>query len=163
MDYLWTPWRMPYLRGETRKPDHCVFCDKVDADDEKEFVVFRSTYVYVTLNLYPYNTGHMLVVPYQHVAEIGDVPQETLADLMVTAQQAVAALQTVYHPEGFNMGINLGSSAGAGIAEHLHMHIVPRWPGDTNYMTVIGQTRIIPDLLTDTYHQLRDAWPKSKV
>ncbi len=160
MDHLWTPWRMPYLRGETAKPDHCVFCAKVEADDEQEYVVFRSRHVYATLNRYPYNNGHLLIVPYQHVGDIEDLPLETLTDLMRTAQQSVAALRAIYHPEAFNIGINIGPAAGAGIAEHFHLHVVPRWAGDTNYMTIVGQTRVIPELLEETYHRLREAWPQ---
>lgn len=162
MDHLWTPWRMSYLRGETSKPDHCVFCHKVGGDDKQELTVARSEYVYATLNLYPYNNGHLLIVPYDHVADLGQLPPEAACDMMQMAQDAVSALRTVYNPTGFNIGINLGQSAGAGIAEHLHMHVVPRWPGDSNYMTVIGHTRVIPDLLADTYHQLLKAWPGQK-
>ncbi len=160
MNHLWTPWRMPYLRGETSRPTDCVFCQKVDASDDHEHVIFRSEFVFATLNLYPYNSGHLLIVPYRHVADFSVLPLPVLTDLMRTAQEGVEALRAVYHPEAFNLGMNLGPAAGAGIAAHLHMHIVPRWSGDTNYMTVIGQTRIIPDLLDDTYHQLVEAWPK---
>jgi len=122
-------------------------------------VVYRSAHVYATLNLFPYNNGHLLIVPYAHVGDLTDLAPDALTDLMQTAQQAVTALRAIYHPQAFNMGLNLGPAAGAGIAEHLHMHIVPRWEGDNNYMTVIAQTRIIPDLLADTYHKLREAWP----
>jgi ATP adenylyltransferase len=159
MTHLWTPWRMPYLRGETRKPDHCVFCHKVTADDKPELVVHRSEHVYVTLNLYPYNNGHLLVVPYNHVADIVELDAATLADLMQTAQDGVRALRAIYNPEAFNIGLNVGQAAGAGIAEHLHLHVVPRWNADSNYMTVLGGTRVIPDLLEDTYKQLKAAWP----
>ncbi len=152
---------MPYLRGDTSKPDHCIFCHKINADDdEAELVVFRSEHVYATLNRYPYNNGHLMIVPYAHVAMLEDLPVAVVADLMQTAQEALVALRAAYQPEGFNMGINIGPAAGAGIADHLHLHIVPRWSGDTNYMTVVGQTRIIPDMLADTYRQVRDAWPK---
>lgn len=151
---------MPYLRGETSEPDHCVFCYKVEADDDAEYVICRSDHVYATLNLFPYNNGHLLIVPYAHVADIEDLAPEVMADLMRTAQEAVRALRAVYHPQAFNLGINLGPAAGAGIAEHFHMHLVPRWAGDTNYMTVVGQTRVIPDMLADTYRQLRTAWPQ---
>ena len=150
---------MPYLKGQAQKADHCVFCHKVDADDDDEYVVFRSEWVYVTLNLYPYTNGHLLVVPYTHVADITDLDATTLLDLMQTAQKAIVTLQHVYHPQGFNTGINMGQAGGAGIAEHLHMHLVPRWVGDTNFLTVTGQTRVIPDLLENTYQRLREAWP----
>lgn len=159
MSHLWTPWRMPYLRGETTKPDHCVFCHKINASDDDELVVYRSEHVYVTLNLYPYNNGHLLIVPYQHVADLTDLAPAVLTDLMLTTQQAITALRAVYRPAAFNVGINLGEAAGAGVAEHLHQHLVPRWPADSNYMTVIAGTRVVPDLLEDTYRQLKAAWP----
>ncbi len=160
MDHLWTPWRMAYLRNEGTKPEGCIFCHKVQAKDEEELVVFRSTFVYVTLNLYPYNNGHLLVVPYEHTADITTLKPEVLTDLMLTTQKAVLALRAIYNAPAFNIGINQGAAAGAGIAEHLHLHIVPRWPNDANYMTVIGQTRVIPDSLINTYTQLRSAWPQ---
>lgn len=152
---------MPYLRGETTNPDHCVFCHKIGADDEQEYILYRGQHVYVTLNLYPYNSGHLLIVPCAHLATLDALPPATAAELMQVAQAGVAALRTVYNPEGFNIGINIGPAGGAGIAEHLHMHVVPRWSGDTNYMTVIGQTRTIPDMLADTYARLRAAWPET--
>ncbi|NPV66478.1 MAG: HIT domain-containing protein [Anaerolineae bacterium] len=159
MDHLWTPWRMAYLRGESDKPDGCIFCHKIGADDDAEFVVFRSEHVYVTLNRFPYNNGHLLIVPYAHIGEFTALPLETLTDLMRTTQEAIVALRTVYNPAAFNVGLNLGAAAGAGVAEHLHLHIVPRWPGDASYLSVIAGTRVIPDLLEDTYRSLRAAWP----
>ena len=151
---------MAYLQGDpAARPDYCIFCHKIDADDDAEYVVHRSEHVFVTLNLYPYNNGHLLVVPYAHVADLDALPVATLTDLMQTAQDAISALRAVYHPAAFNLGINLGPAAGAGIAEHLHLHVVPRWEGDANYMTVVAGTRIIPDLLDDTYRKLRAAWP----
>lgn len=161
MSHLWTPWRMPYLRGETTRPNHCIFCHKVEANDDEELVVHRSQHVYVTLNLYPYNNGHLLVVPYEHVGDLNDLTPAVLTDLMLTTQAAITALRAVYRPAAFNVGMNLGEAAGAGVAEHLHQHIVPRWPADSNYMTVIAGTRVVPDLLEDTYRQLKAAWPGS--
>jgi ATP adenylyltransferase len=152
---------MAYLRSEGMKPEGCIFCHKVGAKDEEELIVFRSTFVYVTLNLYPYNNGHLLVVPYEHTADITSLKPEALTDLMRATQEAVTALRAIYGAPAFNIGINQGAAAGAGIAEHLHLHIVPRWPNDANYMTVIGQTRVIPDSLTNTYTQLRSAWPQN--
>jgi ATP adenylyltransferase len=160
MSHLWTPWRMPYLRGETARANHCVFCHKVEAADDAELVVHRSTHVYVTLNLYPYNNGHMLVVPYRHVGDLAELDIPTLIDLMVTTQAALAALRKVYRSPAFNVGMNLGEAAGAGVAEHLHQHIVPRWPADSNFLSVLASTRVIPDLLEDTYRQLKAAWPQ---
>jgi len=160
--FLWTPWRMPYLRGEDRAHyDGCVFCIKgadgpAEAEaDAREYVVARSTHVYVA----PYNNGHLLVVPYAHSGEFTALPLATLTDLMRTTQEAIVALRAVYNPAAFNVGLNLGPAAGAGVAEHLHLHIVPRWPGDSSYLSVIAGTRVIPDLLEDTYRSLRAAWP----
>ncbi len=154
---------MKYLRGEDKKPKvDCVFCAKVTSpDDAAEHVVARSQFVYVTLNLYPYNNGHLMVVPYAHVPSPEALPTEALTDLMLTANKAIAALRKVYNPQAFNVGANLGEAAGAGIAEHFHLHIVPRWAGDTNYMTVVAETRVIPDLLEETWRRLREVWPDS--
>lgn len=163
---LWTPWRMPYLRGEDRRNyDDCVFCVKArgDADDStafdrREYVVARSEQVYVALNMYPYNNGHLLVIPYAHVGSVEDLSATALMDLMLSANQAMGALRRVYQPQGFNLGVNIGGGAGAGIPDHVHLHIVPRWGGDTGFMTVVGGARMIPDMLDATYDQLRDAW-----
>jgi ATP adenylyltransferase len=164
--FLWTPWRMPYLRGEDRAHyDGCLFCIKGAGNpndptfDAREYVVARSAYVYAALNMYPYNNGHLLIVPYAHVPSMEHLPSEVLTDLMLTANKALTALRAVYNPHAFNLGANIGASAGAGIPDHFHLHIVPRWEADTSYMTVIGGTRVIPDLLDDTYSKLRAAWP----
>jgi ATP adenylyltransferase len=165
-DHLYTPWRMRYLTGESGgkgMPDgHCVFCEKIEyvdeAKDAREYVVVRSQAVYVTLNRFPYNNGHVMIIPYQHAASVEELPAETLTDLMLTLNKTLAGLRKLYSPHGFNVGINLGGAAGAGIAGHVHMHCVPRWSGDTNYMTVVGGTRIIPDTLEDTWRKLREVW-----
>ncbi|MCC7448844.1 MAG: HIT domain-containing protein [Anaerolineae bacterium] len=164
MEHLYTPWRMSYLRGETKRPTvDCIFCAKTTALDEAsqqdELVVVRSQYVFVTLNRYPYNNGHLMVIPYEHVASSENLSVEALTDLMLTTNHALAALRKVYNPQAFNIGANLGEAAGAGIAAHFHLHVVPRWNGDTNYMTVTADTRVIPDLLVDTWRKLREAWP----
>ncbi len=157
---LWTPWRMPYLRGEDKKNvEGCVFCLKATTeDDAAEYIVARSQFVYVALNMYPYNNGHLLIVPYVHVGTVEELPPDTLLDLMVTLNRALAALRKVYRPQAFNVGINIGTAAGAGIAEHVHMHVVPRWAADTNYMTITAGTRVIPDLLDNTYRELKAVW-----
>jgi ATP adenylyltransferase len=158
---LWTPWRMPYLRGEDRKNyEGCVFCIKSQdaATDAKEHVVARSEHVYVALNAYPYNNGHLLIIPYAHVGSVEELPPPTLLDLMQTLNKSLAALRQVYNPHAFNIGANIGEAAGAGIAAHFHLHVVPRWNADTNYMTITAGTRIIPDMLESTYEQLRAAW-----
>jgi ATP adenylyltransferase len=157
---LWTPWRMPYLRGEDKaNSDGCIFCAKARGEDDAgEYVVARSAHVFVALNRYPYNNGHALIIPYAHVPSLEDLPSEALLDLMQTVNQTIAALRRVYRPQAFNVGANIGTAAGAGIAEHFHMHVIPRWAADTNFMGITAGTRVIPDLLDATYRQLRDAW-----
>lgn len=162
---LWTPWRMPYLRGEDRQRyDGCLFCIKGRGDandpdfDSREHIFVRSTHVFGALNRYPYNNGHLLIIPYAHVPTMEDLPAATLTDLLLTANKALAALRKIYRPQAFNLGANIGAGAGAGIPDHFHFHIVPRWDGDTGYMTVVGGARVIPDLLDDTYRQLKEVW-----
>ncbi|MDX1994434.1 MAG: HIT domain-containing protein [bacterium] len=158
MEHLYTPWRMAYIKGEKTPVEGCVFCNKVHADDAAEHIVARSEFVYVTLNRFPYSNGHLMVVPYTHVASQEELPVEALTDLMVTVNRALAALRQVYNPPAFNLGANLGAAAGAGIAAHYHFHIVPRWPGDVNFMTAVADTRIIPDTLDNTFADLKRAW-----
>jgi ATP adenylyltransferase len=158
MDHLFTPWRMAYIRGEKKLVDGCVFCQMAAADNDNNQIIARSTHVFVTLNLYPYNNGHLMVIPYEHVSTPEDLPPDVLTDQMLTVNRALAVLRKVYNPPAFNLGANLGAAAGAGIAEHYHFHIVPRWPGDTNFMTIVGETRVIPDTLENTYRELKQAW-----
>ncbi len=151
---------MAYIKGETRPTDgRCVFClDEQATDDVKDYIVARSEHVYVVLNLYPYSNGHVMVVPYTHVSTQEDLPVAALTDLAVTTNRALAVLRKVYHPTAFNIGANIGAAAGAGIAAHYHFHIVPRWGGDANFMTVIGDTRVIPDTIENTRAALIAAW-----
>jgi ATP adenylyltransferase len=164
MDHLYTPWRMKYLTGsEKGNPNvDCVFCVKADyvdeATDQTELVVARSKLMIVTLNRYPYNNGHIMVIPRRHVPSIEDLSTDELTDMMLNVNHTLAALRKIYNPQGFNVGANLGGSAGAGIAQHVHMHIVPRWSGDTNFLSIVGDTRVIPDLLEDTWRKMRDVW-----
>ncbi len=160
MNYLWAPWRMPYLKNDlTDNDSECIFCVKTNTDDDAaEHVLYRSEHCFVTLNLYPYTNGHLLVVPYTHTGQLEDLSAEVAAGLMLTAQKAVNVLRAAYQPEAYNMGINQGAAAGAGVAGHLHMHIVPRWKGDTNYMTVVGETRVIPEWIDETYMHLKTLW-----
>jgi ATP adenylyltransferase len=149
---------MPYLKRDSEDVG-CVFCEKINAkDDEFHHVLYRSTHTFITLNLYPYNNGHVMVVPFEHKAQLEEFSADTLSDLMVTTQKALKVLQRAYNPNGFNIGINLGKSAGAGIANHLHQHIVPRWNGDTNFLSVVGETRTIPEWIDQTYAHLRKIW-----
>jgi ATP adenylyltransferase len=157
MDYLWTPWRYRYIAG-VKNDDRCVFCDAVTANDDREtFILLRGEKNFVILNRYPYTSGHIMIVPYAHVADLPSSDAQTLAEMMRLAQRLQLALQKTYRPEGFNLGMNLGRAAGAGIVGHLHLHLLPRWAGDANFMTVVGETRVEPEELTTTYDRLNDA------
>jgi ATP adenylyltransferase len=154
MDYLWTPWRFTYLT-QADQGASCVLCDKAPADDERNFVVHRGRHNYVILNLYPYTTGHMMIVPYRHIATLVEADAGELTEMIDLTRRAEAALRKVYQPHGINLGMNVGRAAGAGVAGHIHMHVLPRWQADSNFMTVIGETRILPETLDVTWGKLR--------
>lgn len=155
MDRLWSPWRFPYVRKAAAR-EGCIFCEKAAAvNDEENLVLWRSTHSYLLLNLFPYNTGHLMVAPYEHVATLDQTPLEILQDVIALVQRGERALRAAYQAPGYNMGLNVGEVAGAGIAQHLHFHVVPRWPGDANFMTTIGQTRVLPEDLGVTYEKLQ--------
>jgi len=160
LEILWSPWRAKYIASgsDNSQADICVFCNisRDPANDEKNFVVYRALHNFVVLNLYPYSSGHLLIVPYEHVAELDAAAKETTNELMDLAKQAQTVLRDVYKPAGFNIGMNLGAPAGAGIVGHLHVHILPRWSGDTNFMSTVAQTRVISEALNTTYEKLRD-------
>ncbi|WP_243722587.1 HIT domain-containing protein [Actinomadura sp. 7K507] len=161
---LWTPHRMAYIKGEGRPTgaggdDGCPFCEIPDMSDEEGLVVSRGESVFTVLNLYPYNSGHLMVVPYRHVADYADLDRPEYLELATFTQRSLTALRKCSGAQGFNVGMNLGLVAGAGIAAHLHQHVVPRWGGDTNFMPVVGHTRVLPQLLRDTRQMLADAWP----
>jgi ATP adenylyltransferase len=157
MDYLWTPWRYRYV-AVARNLVGCVFCNTVAANqDEEMLIVLRGVNNFVILNRYPYTSGHVMIVPYAHTADFAGLDSTTSAEMMALAQRVQAALDGVYHPDGFNLGMNLGLSAGAGIADHLHLHLLPRWAGDTNFMSTVGETRLEPEELSTTYARLRKA------
>jgi ATP adenylyltransferase len=157
MDYLWTPWRYRYLVTAGRD-DRCVFCDAVAAgDDVAMLIVLRGKKNFVILNRFPYTSGHVMIVPYAHEATLTAVDSETLNEMMALAQRVQSALEELYHPEGYNLGLNIGRAAGAGIAGHLHLHVLPRWIGDTNFTTTIAETRVLPEELADTYTRLQRA------
>jgi ATP adenylyltransferase len=138
--------------------DSCIFCEalKNPANDEKTFVLYRGTHSFVILNLYPYISGHLMIAPVAHLGELDAAPKETTNEMMDLAKRCQTALREVYRPQGFNLGMNLGRAAGAGIADHIHMHIMPRWSGDTNFMTSVADTRVLPEDLATTYHKLRE-------
>ncbi|GIH79199.1 hydrolase [Planobispora longispora] len=161
---LWTPHRMAYIKGENKPTgsgpgDGCPFCDIPKLSDEDGLVVARGERVYAVLNLYPYNSGHLLICPYRHVPDYTDLDTAETAELAAFTQRGLAALRKASGAHGFNVGMNLGTVAGAGIAAHLHQHVVPRWGGDTNFMPVVGQTRVLPQLLRDTRSLLAGCWP----
>ena len=157
MDVLWSPWRYDYItKSGSAKTSGCVFCDILNnsASDEENFIVSRAEFNFVILNIYPYTSGHLMVVPYQHLANLSDGPSESTTEMMELTKRAQSVLAETYKPDGINLGMNLGHAAGAGVAGHYHMHILPRWVGDVNFMTAIGQTRTLPESLEDTYKKL---------
>ena len=157
MDYLWSPWRFPYLAGQ--KPDGCIFCLMAAEDsDQENLIVFRGEHNFVVLNRFPYTSGHLMVVPYRHTADLSGITDETAAELMELTRASERHIRWVYHPDGMNIGMNIGESAGAGIAGHIHMHVLPRWPGDANFMTTVAQTRVLPEDLKVTWHRLKEAF-----
>lgn len=156
---MWAPWRLDYIRGP--KPESCIFCDAVGSDDDRrQYVVHRGERCFVLLNAYPYNNGHVMVAPYKHCPSIEALDAAELTELMVLAQRSIAAIRAVYAADGFNLGINQGAIAGAGIEEHMHLHVVPRWSADTNFMPVIGDTRVLPQALDQSWEELTNAWPQ---
>jgi len=156
---LWSPWRMEYIRrGEGGDGGGCLFCDLAAAgrdQDEANHLLARGQLSFVLLNAFPYNPGHLMVAPYRHVGDFEELTAAELAELMAFAGRAIGALREESGPHGFNLGMNLGQVAGAGIADHLHLHLVPRWGGDTNFMPVVGRTKVLPELLDETYRRLR--------
>ncbi len=158
---LYSPWRIKYILSEKEKG--CIFCIKPSEDnDEKNLILYRSKHSFVIMNIYPYNNGHIMVVPMRHTSTLQDLSDEELFDLMKTVKLSEKVIKTVYHPDGMNIGINLGKAAGAGIDEHLHIHIVPRWNGDVNFMTVIGGFRVIPEAFESSYIKLKEAFDNTK-
>jgi ATP adenylyltransferase len=159
---LWTPHRLAYIKGESgdEQGEVCPFCRIPTLSDEEALVVARGTVVYAVLNLHPYNPGHLMVVPYRHVAELEDLTPDESAELMSFTQRAIRALKKAAAPHAFNIGLNLGAVAGGSLADHLHQHVVPRWGGDANFLAVVGMTKVIPQLLSESRELLADAWTK---
>ena len=159
MEQLWSPWRLAYITGKA-SPEGCVFCHALSDPAAEPLIVFRGRACFVILNLFPYNNGHLMVIPNRHIPSLGAATPEERTELIELTAIAEAALTEVYQPQGLNMGINLGKPAGAGILDHLHLHIVPRWNGDTNFMTVIGRTRVLPEELPDSGAKLRPVFER---
>jgi ATP adenylyltransferase len=160
MDHLWTPWRFHYIVSADAAQG-CVFCTMQDEEaDEENLILLRESHCFVVLNRFPYTSGHLMVVARRHIPALSDATPDELTQFIFLARDLQKALGQVYRPDGFNIGFNLGKSAGAGIAEHLHLHLVPRWQGDSNFVAVLGETRIVPEELQTTYRKLREQLSK---
>ena len=160
MDRLWTPWRYRYVSTGRGSQGGCIFCEKAaSSDDRGNYIVLRAERNFLILNLYPYTSGHLMIAPYEHVATLGGAPQETLQEMMRLTARAEKALRQLYRPDGLNIGMNVGESAGAGIAGHIHMHVLPRWTGDGSFMTTVAETRVLPETLETTYERVKAAEP----
>jgi ATP adenylyltransferase len=154
MTHLWTPWRSTYMQAGSEK-HRCIFCEAAAGNaDETTLVVYRGVLCFIILNRYPYTSGHLMIAPYEHVSRLNSVSIDTTEEMMRLARRAEQVLEAVYKPDGLNLGMNLGEAAGAGIEQHIHLHVLPRWKGDANFMSTVGQTRIIPESVEDTYAKL---------
>jgi ATP adenylyltransferase len=161
MEQLWAPWRMEYI--ESSKPEGCIFCDKPrEGRDERSYILCRGKWNFVMLNNYPYNPGHVMVAPYKHIAALEDMSDEELLEYSRMVAISVEVLKEAFHPHGFNAGINIGKVGGAGVEGHIHTHVVPRWEGDTNFMPVVADTRVIPQALDSTYQKLAPLFSRRK-
>jgi ATP adenylyltransferase len=155
MDYLWTPWRYTYV-SSVDKADGCIFCQLLAlGDDGKALIVHRGDFNFIILNAFPYTSGHVMVVPYEHVDRLNRLPEAAAEEMMALTRHLETVLVDLYHPDGVNLGMNIGKAAGAGVAGHIHMHVLPRWVADANFMTVIGETRVLPEALEETYRRLK--------
>lgn len=161
MQQVWSPWRFQYVSNAT-KESSCIFCDALDIKDPAEsLIVFRGIHNFIILNRYPYNNAHLMIAPYYHLGNPADAAPEVAAEMMLLSQKVIKALREAYHPDGFNIGMNLGKSAGAGVEDHYHMHVVPRWSGDTNFMTALADTRVIPEDFQVTLQRLKPFFASS--
>jgi ATP adenylyltransferase len=156
MDYLWTPWRYAYVSG-TEKATGCIFCEAPKEDDSKALIVHRGQSCFIILNAYPYTPGHVMIVPYSHLDELQKLPTQAAEEMMALSQRMETVLRKLYRPDGINLGMNIGKAAGAGIAGHIHMHVLPRWVADANFVSVVGETRVLPETLDVTWGKIRDA------
>lgn len=154
MDYLWTPWRYTYITTADRAPG-CIFCDKIaENDDRRNYIVYRGEHCFIILNAYPYTSGHVMVVPYAHLDQLVKLPKAAAHEMMDLSQRMEGLLREIYNAEGVNLGMNIGKCAGAGVAGHVHMHVLPRWTADANFVSVVGETRVLPETLETTYEKI---------
>jgi ATP adenylyltransferase len=161
---LWAPWRMAYIdqaaeAGDAQKAEGCIFCDKPKGDpaqDAEQLILHRGKLSFVMMNLYPYNSGHLLIAPYQHIGSLAALPAKTVADMMALTQRCETAIRQALNPDGFNLGANIGRVAGAGFPDHIHLHLVPRWNGDTNFMPVLADVKVMPEFLQQTYAKIKE-------
>lgn len=154
MEHIFSPWRYKYI-ASADKETGCVFCRARDGKDQDFLIVHRGDLNFIILNLYPYTSGHLMIVPYEHTDSLAAIDGQTTTEMMEMAKRAQTALEAEYHPDGFNIGMNLGRSAGAGVADHIHLHVVPRWTGDANFVSIVGETRVLPEDLATTYEKLK--------
>jgi ATP adenylyltransferase len=158
MEFIWSPWRYDYIASAGKKTSSCVFCIGDDqTQDADRLVLFRGASNFIILNLFPYTSGHLMIAPFEHLASVVAAAPAQTTEMMELTKRAISALTDVYHPEGFNVGMNLGQVAGAGVRDHFHLHVVPRWAGDANFMSITGETRVLPEELTTTYQRLKQA------
>jgi ATP adenylyltransferase len=160
MDYLWTPWRYAYISAAAKtdgKSSECIFCELAKLPDDEAKIVYRGKYCFVILNSFPYTSGHVMVVPFAHLDELQKLPEAAANEMMSLSQKTEGVLRDIYSPDGVNLGMNIGRAAGAGVAGHVHMHVLPRWVGDTNFMTTVSESRVLPEALEETYKKLKIA------
>ncbi len=158
MKNLWSPWRMSYIQLPKSK-DECVFCTALTQNEDSEnYILYRAKYSFVILNRYPYTSGHLMVIPFSHVSNLNDLDKETRTEMFELLNYSTEVVKEIYQPEGFNLGANIGEAAGAGIEAHVHLHIVPRWIGDTNFMSSTANTRVIPEALEDSFQRIKEVW-----
>lgn len=161
MNHIWSPWRMEYIESNN-KVDGCIFCIMQEMEDSPEnLIAFRGERAYVILNRYPYTSGHLMVVPFDHKPNLEELDSQTRAEMMELASRCMTVLRKIYNPQAFNMGANIGEAAGAGVKSHVHIHIVPRWAGDTNFMSTLGETRVLPEMLETTYYRVKKGFEES--
>ena len=161
MNHLWSPWRMEYIENHDKETG-CVFCNaQAKKDSAENLIAFRGKLAYVILNRYPYTSGHLLVIPFAHKPNIEELDSTTRAEMIELTTRCTTALRNIYNPQGFNIGMNIGEAAGAGVKEHVHIHVVPRWKGDTNFMSTVGETRVLPEELETTWQRVKNEFLKA--